>query len=463
MLNTLGHVATNHHVVDGSGQFAVKQGDVQAPATLVWSSQDLDLAVIRIVGGASAFPPVELAVSSPEMNSDLAVHAVGYPGLSDHVSDSPTAVPTYTKGVVSRITVGTWGTGQRLRIVQHDAAINPGNSGGPLFDACGRVIGVNTAGPRVRVTNTPGGPTIDVPNDVYWASFIVELAEVLDARSVEYRSTTEPCEAGVAEGGVSSQQVEDLQRQVADLERRLREGDGLQDQGAQQEALRAQLEQARVALDAELERIQEETRFQWLMTGLVALGVLVVLVVIAAIVFASFRRSVLRAASRIQQGVSSVVSRRSKRPERRNRMPSGDQSVSLTLRIGRGRDMDVVLRDGSVSRHHLNLTVSPPSVVGDGRSYRLEDLGSTNGTKVLRHGRWIQVRRESVGPREQLRLGDYRTTAADLESLALRKRAGGGGKGQGQGNAGFNQGQPAGVGVKRNRSGEVVARSRRPA
>ena len=466
VLNALGHVATNHHVVDGSGQFAVIRGDIHVPAAFVWSSQGLDLAIIRIVGDTSAFPPVELAVSSPEQNSDLTVHAVGYPGASDDFVGRSIVVPTYTKGVVSRVIEGTWGAGEWLSIVQHTAAINPGNSGGPLFDACGRVIGVNTSGLPLGQGQRRDGTAIQIPvNDVYGASFIANLVEELDSLSIEYRSTPETCEASLADGGASSQQVEDLQQQIADLERRLREG-GVQDQGEQQEALRAQLEQARAALDTELERTKqtiEEARFQWLVTGLVALGVLVLLIAIAAIVFASFRRSVLRAASRIQQGVSSVVSRPSKRSERRDRVHSGNEPVPLAIRVGRGRDMDVVLGDGSVSRHHLDLTVFPSPAAGGGRSYRLEDLGSTNGTKVLRHGRWIQVRRESVGPREQLRLGDYRTTAADLESMALRMRAGGGEKAQGQGDGGFNQGQPVGVGVKRNRSGEVVARSRRPA
>ena len=30
------------------------------------------------------------------------------------------------------------------KLIQHTAPINPGNSGGPLFDECGRVIGINT-------------------------------------------------------------------------------------------------------------------------------------------------------------------------------------------------------------------------------------------------------------------------------------------------------------------------------
>ena len=45
------------------------------------------------------------------------------------------------------------------------------------------------------------------------------------------------------------------------------------------------------------------------------------------------------------------------------------------VNIGRDRANDIAIRDGQVSRYHLRLTL-------EGQDYWLEDLGSTNGTRV---------------------------------------------------------------------------------
>jgi pSer/pThr/pTyr-binding forkhead associated (FHA) protein len=63
--------------------------------------------------------------------------------------------------------------------------------------------------------------------------------------------------------------------------------------------------------------------------------------------------------------------------------------------IGRSRSCDLVLRDDSVSRRHLMLTVSDDHVM-------VTDLGSTNGT--LLNGRWI-IQAEAR-PGDVLQLGE---------------------------------------------------------
>jgi hypothetical protein len=63
--------------------------------------------------------------------------------------------------------------------------------------------------------------------------------------------------------------------------------------------------------------------------------------------------------------------------------------------IGRSRSCDLVLRDDSVSRRHLMLTVDGDHVV-------VTDLGSTNGT--LLNGRWIT--QAEARPGDVLQLGE---------------------------------------------------------
>ena len=45
--------------------------------------------------------------------------------------------------------------------------------------------------------------------------------------------------------------------------------------------------------------------------------------------------------------------------------------------VGRSRDCDLVIDDPNISRHHAELRA-------DGDSWRIADLGSTNGVKINR-------------------------------------------------------------------------------
>lgn len=191
-LNSQGHIATNHHVVADGGRIEARQGGQAALAEVVWSSKPLDLAVLRLRGdGLRNLQPLPLATSPPAPLLD--VIAVGFPGAANAVTAA--SAPSYNEGNVGRVVEGTWGLGP-LRIVQHSADINPGNSGGPLIDACGRVIGVNTGIAAVSISTAPGGPRIDAPSGVFWASFIGELADALDALSIPYESSASACEVG---------------------------------------------------------------------------------------------------------------------------------------------------------------------------------------------------------------------------------------------------------------------------
>ena len=475
VLNEDGYVATNQHVVADATSFALHQAGHQASATLVWSSTALDLAILRMRGRLAGAKPVTLALSSPEENSDQNVLAVGFPGVSDELAVATVAIdPTSTPGEVSRFFEGTWGQGATLQIVQHTASINSGNSGGPLFDACGRVIGVNTAGPN-HVVSTPGGPQLNIRSGTYWASFAGVLAHELDSRGIEYQSTLERCVAADF-AGVSAEEVEQMQEaiegdvdqiqgRIEEVERRMREANG-------RDAVAFQEELAR--LQAQLEAAQRQ---RWGITAAVVAGVVVLLFVVAVLAFASFRRSVLRAVSRVQRGASRVVhegaskvvrSRSEGRQSPRQRVaPRRPPEYPLRLRIGRGRDMDVVVKSESVSREHAVLVVSSPG----GRS-RLIDNGSTNGTRVLRRGRWQRIGEYMVDPEEHIKLGDYQTTPSALERMARprnlghrerqQRSSGEYGDQSAVGGAGrVADDRPSSVAVRRDSDGQVVPKDRR--
>jgi len=142
-----GRIVTNNHVVAGGVELVVTLWDGRLyPASIVGTDVATDLAVIVIDDPPDDLQPAELG-DSDAVRVGHAVAAIGNPlGLSH----------TMTTGVVSALdrpvtTVeqgslpGQQATYVTTNAIQVDAAINPGNSGGPLFDAAGRVIGINSS------------------------------------------------------------------------------------------------------------------------------------------------------------------------------------------------------------------------------------------------------------------------------------------------------------------------------
>jgi serine protease Do len=136
LIDGVGHVVTNHHVIDGCGndfrvQFA--NGEIQ-PATLVGSDPLTDLAVIR---ATESLPSPLVVRTEPPILGEICL-AIGSP-LGEYAE-------SVSMGIVSGLarTIPTTRGRPLERAIQTDAAINPGNSGGPLLDAVGHVLGINT-------------------------------------------------------------------------------------------------------------------------------------------------------------------------------------------------------------------------------------------------------------------------------------------------------------------------------
>ena len=141
-----GYILTNSHVITTAGDAAVAQ-----PADNVFVEfQDRDRAQAKIVGW-DVFDDVGLIKVDPKAHAlapvplgNSATVAVGEPVAaigSPFGNENSLAV-----GVVSavhRSVESLTSTFNLVDAIQTDAPINHGNSGGPLFDARGRVIGIN--------------------------------------------------------------------------------------------------------------------------------------------------------------------------------------------------------------------------------------------------------------------------------------------------------------------------------
>ncbi|HEX2767994.1 MAG TPA: trypsin-like peptidase domain-containing protein, partial [Geobacteraceae bacterium] len=134
IISNEGFILTNNHVVAGADEIKIKLSDGREfKAVVKGTDEKLDLAVLKIeVKGT--LPVADLGDSDAIQVGEW-VMAIGNPfGLNQ----------TVTAGIVSAMG-RVIGSGPYDDYIQTDASINPGNSGGPLFNASGKVIGINTA------------------------------------------------------------------------------------------------------------------------------------------------------------------------------------------------------------------------------------------------------------------------------------------------------------------------------
>ncbi|HWL63501.1 MAG TPA: trypsin-like peptidase domain-containing protein [Steroidobacteraceae bacterium] len=134
IVDAQGHIITNQHVIEGSGQIRVLLADGrEAAARVVGVDQDTDLALLKI--DLEDLPVMQLGRSDRVAVGDV-VLAIGNPfGLAQ----------TVTAGIVSAKGRADLGVAMFEDFIQTDAAINDGNSGGALVNTRGELIGINTA------------------------------------------------------------------------------------------------------------------------------------------------------------------------------------------------------------------------------------------------------------------------------------------------------------------------------
>jgi S1-C subfamily serine protease len=143
-----GYILTNSHVITNAGEsgsskvsaadklFVEFQDRDRVPAKVIgWDIYD-DVGLIKVKPADHRLDPVPLGNSS-QVQVGQPVAAIGSP--FGNVNSLSVGVVSATERSIDSLTSQY----QLVDAIQTDASINHGNSGGPLFDARGRVIGIN--------------------------------------------------------------------------------------------------------------------------------------------------------------------------------------------------------------------------------------------------------------------------------------------------------------------------------
>jgi S1-C subfamily serine protease len=144
-----GYILTNSHVITTAGEGSPSESADPA-ATVYVEFRDGDRVEAKVVGW-DIFDDVGLLKVDP---ADHALEPVPLGDSSRVVVGEPVAAIGSPFGLDRTVTAGIVAATERsidsltseyslVDAIQTDAAINRGNSGGPLFDARGRVIGIN--------------------------------------------------------------------------------------------------------------------------------------------------------------------------------------------------------------------------------------------------------------------------------------------------------------------------------
>jgi S1-C subfamily serine protease len=140
IVDDIGHVITNAHVVAGAEELTVALASgTEVPATVVGSDALLDVAILKLdLPAGESVPGIATFGDSSSLRAGDQVIAIG-----NALGSFPNTV---SEGTVNATDRSFPAEGGLTTWIQHDAEIWHGNSGGPLLNLRGEVVGVNTAG-----------------------------------------------------------------------------------------------------------------------------------------------------------------------------------------------------------------------------------------------------------------------------------------------------------------------------
>ena len=376
VINDDGIVVTNNHVVEGGIRYAVfRNGETEAlEVTVVASYPGSDLAILRV----SNLNVIGLRLSTATLESTDTVYAVGFPFGTNLLGEATQA--SWNVGIVGRLFTAAWSESTEvIDMIQHSAQINPGNSGGPLFDNCGRVLGVNTAGPATRIDRDASGNVIDVVQStgIFFASNISRTIEILESQGISYTADPTVCALSAVNTTAAAEESQSI---AEELERRANEIIArAQEAGEVAASAVSVAESTREEMDVTRRIIENVSRA---VVGALALATLIVTIV-------STRPQYVHMVKDYSQNIVGAVRDKVAR----------SYGLVLTYIDSKGIPVNVkiqarLMRKGfgaSVGRHPsiTHVTIDHPNVSRrqfrisySDDSFWIEDLNSSNGTAV---------------------------------------------------------------------------------
>jgi S1-C subfamily serine protease len=157
VISPKGYILTNSHVITNAGS----SGPVHAADRVYVEFNDVDRVAAKIVGwdvyddvGLIKVDPSDHLLTSVPLGSSSSV-VVGEPvaAIGSPLGNENSLAVGVVSAVHRSIESLTAGVYRLTDAIQTDAPITHGNSGGPLFDARGRVIGINA---QIRSQNSTG-------------------------------------------------------------------------------------------------------------------------------------------------------------------------------------------------------------------------------------------------------------------------------------------------------------------
>lgn len=153
VLSSDGEVLTNNHVVEGATQISVTVASTgkQYSAEVVGTSPTQDVAVIKLTS-ASGLQKAAIDKSDTVTIGDTVV-GVGNAGGVSALNAATGTVTALDQSITATDDSGA--NAETLSgLIETSAPIQPGDSGGPLYNADGKIIGMDTAAETDARTNT---------------------------------------------------------------------------------------------------------------------------------------------------------------------------------------------------------------------------------------------------------------------------------------------------------------------